>query len=84
MVCLEFPSYKDLKLAGPPWGLREGTYWNLLVAGGDGVIQSEEVAEAATKATTGGAFRRLGYIKPERSHEIAKGTDMLSIWALKG
>jgi hypothetical protein len=84
LVCLEFPSYKDLKLPGPPWGLREGIYWNLLVAGGDGVIDSEEAAEAATQTNTGGAFRRLAYIQPERSHEISKGTDMLSIWALKG
>jgi hypothetical protein len=83
LVCLEFPSYKDLRLPGPPWGLREGIYWNLLVAGGNGMIEDEETAKSATQVTAGGAFKRLQYIKPERSYEVAKGTDMLSIWALR-
>ncbi|KAK4120719.1 thiopurine S-methyltransferase family protein [Parathielavia appendiculata] len=83
LVCLEFPSYKDLKLPGPPWGLREGIYWDLLVAGGNGIFDDEETAKTATQAASGGAFKRLQYIKPPRSYKVAKGTDMLSIWALR-
>jgi len=83
LICVEFPLYKDLKSPGPPWGLREGIYWNLLAAGGNGVIENEEDAQAATQATDGGAFTRLKYIKPARSYEAGNGTDMLSIWALK-
>ncbi|KAL2017961.1 hypothetical protein VTK56DRAFT_1493 [Thermocarpiscus australiensis] len=83
LVCLEFPLYKGLKHPGPPWGLREGIYWNLLAAGGNGMIDDEETAVAATKVAEGGAFERVAYIKPSRSHEVAKGTDMLSVWALR-
>ena len=83
LVCLEFPLYKDLKLPGPPWGLREGIYWDILAAGGDGIIQDEETAQAATQTTTGGAFERLRYTKPARSYEAGNGTDMLSIWVLR-
>ena len=83
LVCLEFPLYKDLKLPGPPWGLREGIYWDMLAAGGDGIIQDEEAAQAATQTTTRGPFERLKYIKPARSYEVAHGTDMLSIWGLR-
>ncbi|KAK4035445.1 S-adenosyl-L-methionine-dependent methyltransferase [Parachaetomium inaequale] len=83
LVCLEFPLYKDLKLLGPPWPLREGIYWNLLVAGGDGILQDEDAARAAAQSpSSGGSFGRLGYIKPERTYEASRGTDMLSIWGL--
>jgi hypothetical protein len=82
LVCLEFPLYKDMKLPGPPWGLREGVYWNLLAVGGTGMVDENE-AQAATQVTGGGAFERVEYIKPLLSYEIAKGTDMLSVWRLR-
>jgi hypothetical protein len=83
LVCLEFPLYKDFKLPGPPWPLREGIYWDLLVAGGDGILQDEEASRTAVQSpSSGGSFVRLGYFKPERTYEIARGTDMLSIWGL--
>ncbi len=84
LICLEFPLYKGLSLPGPPWGLREGIYQSLLAAGGNGMIEDETAAQAAAQVTTGGAFDRIGYITPPRSYEVAKGTDRLSIWALKG
>ncbi|KAK4101295.1 S-adenosyl-L-methionine-dependent methyltransferase [Parathielavia hyrcaniae] len=84
LVCLEFPTYKGLEHPGPPWGLREGIYWDLLAAGGKGMFDDEESVRAATQATSGGAFTRLRYIKPPRSYEVANGTDMLSIWAPRG
>jgi len=30
-----------------------------------------------------GLFKRLIYVKPERSYEIGRGTDMLSVWVKK-
>jgi hypothetical protein len=51
------------------------------VAGASGVIDDEETAKIATQITSGGAFKRLQYIQPRRSYDVAKGTDMLSIWA---
>ncbi|KAH6856021.1 S-adenosyl-L-methionine-dependent methyltransferase [Chaetomium sp. MPI-CAGE-AT-0009] len=78
LVCLEFPLYKDLTAPGPPWGL-QGVHWNLLAEGGDGKMD-----KPATAADGGrGAFERLLCIKPPRSYEAGRGTDMLSVWGLR-
>lgn len=78
LVCLEFPLYKDLEEEGPPWGLK-GVYWNLLAEGGDGCIK--DVNDRNIKDN--GYFTRAIYYKPERSYSNGKGTDMLSVWAVK-
>ncbi|KAM4066209.1 thiopurine s-methyltransferase (TPMT) domain-containing protein [Hirsutella rhossiliensis] len=78
LICLEFPLYKDLNAPGPPWGLR-GVHWNLLAQGEDGILDGP-VGEAGP---TNGRFDRVLYLKPPRSYENGKGTDMLSVWALK-
>ncbi|KAK4225843.1 S-adenosyl-L-methionine-dependent methyltransferase [Podospora fimiseda] len=85
LICLEFPLYKDLKLPGPPWGLREGIYWDLLACGGSGMFGSDEEAQQAMKAdkVTEGKLERVARLKPERSYEVSKGTDRLSIWRFK-
>ncbi|KAE8150210.1 thiol methyltransferase [Aspergillus avenaceus] len=75
LVCLEFPLFKDPSLPGPPWGLK-GVHWDLLAEGGDGIVWRENDAKGKGK----GAFRRLVYVKPERSYMSGKGTDMLSVW----
>jgi hypothetical protein len=85
LICLEFPLYKDPKLQGPPWGLK-GVHWNLLAVGGDGVITGEvgeDGKERKTSSSEIGDFRRVLYIKPARSYEVAKGTDMVSVYARK-
>ena len=30
LICLEYPLFKDLRIAGPPWGLRSEIYDELL------------------------------------------------------
>jgi len=84
LVCLEFPLYKDPKLPGPPWGLK-GVYWDLLGRGGNGLLG--EVADAgdqdAETRSGEGQFKRVVSVKPERSYESGRGTDMLSVWAKK-
>ena len=87
LICLEFPLYKDLGARGPPWGLR-GVYWDLLAEGGDGILQEgdDNLSAAAVRRNSNaarGAFERVVYLQPERSHEIGRGTDMLSVWKLK-
>ncbi|OJJ87926.1 uncharacterized protein ASPGLDRAFT_164579 [Aspergillus glaucus CBS 516.65] len=77
LICLEFPLYKDPKLPGPPWGLK-GVHWNLLAEGGDGIIEDE-----VHQGPQGGSFTRMMYIKPERSYESGKGTDMVSVYIRK-
>ncbi|KAK4169857.1 putative thiol methyltransferase 2 [Cladorrhinum sp. PSN259] len=78
LVCLEFPLYKDLMAPGPPWGL-QGVYWDLLAEGGDGKMSGPITATNGGR----GPFERVTYIKPPRSYEMGRGTDMLSVWALR-
>jgi hypothetical protein len=78
LVCLEFPLFKDPSLSGPPWPL-QGVHWNLLSEGGDGILHPSK----PNQQVQGGNFERKWYIKPERSYESGRGTDMLSIYARK-
>lgn len=80
LVCLEFPLYKDPKLPGPPWGLN-GVYWNLLAEGGDGFVLNE--SDGGGKGQERGQFQRMLYVKPTRSYENGRGTDMLSVYIKK-
>lgn len=81
LVCLEFPLYKDPRLPGPPWGLKD-VHWNLLAEGGNGLI-NPETGIPEGKTSKEGKFERILYLKPERTFEIGQGTDMLSVWKLR-
>ena len=72
--------YKDPKLPGPPWGL-SGVHWNLLAEGGDGFASEE--GDSGSKGQKRGQFRRMLYVKPARSYENGRGTDMLSVYVKK-
>ncbi|CAN6674995.1 hypothetical protein TRVA0_077S00166 [Trichomonascus vanleenenianus] len=78
LVCLEFPMYKDLSAEGPPWGLN-GVHWDLLASGRDGILHTRKEADESEN----GRFKRIVYFKPERTHEMGQGTDMLSVWTKK-
>jgi len=43
----------------------------------------EGVHEELLSEHNGGKFVREEYIRPKRSYEVSKGTDMLSIWRRK-
>lgn len=77
LVCLEFPMYKDPTLPGPPWGLK-GVHWDLLARGGDGLVSGESGEEGSD-----GMFTREIYMQPERTYEMGKGTDMVSVYVRK-
>ncbi|KAJ5579967.1 uncharacterized protein N7459_005952 [Penicillium hispanicum] len=85
LICLEFPMYKSPRLPGPPWGLK-GVHWNLLSQGLDGVVVGDvgdDGKEKDAEEREDGEFRRILYMKPARSYEVAKGTDMLSVYTRK-
>ncbi|KAJ5675660.1 hypothetical protein N7462_008557 [Penicillium macrosclerotiorum] len=85
LVCLEFPLYKDPKLPGPPWGVK-GAHWDLLSRGRSGIITGEVGDDGKEKNFSEeekGEFHRALYVKPARSYEVAKGTDMLSVYVRK-
>ncbi|RAL12426.1 thiol methyltransferase [Aspergillus homomorphus CBS 101889] len=80
LICLEFPLWKDPSLPGPPWGLT-GVHWNLLAEGGNGIVNSDGANDES--AGQNGLFTRTFYMKPARSYENGRGTDMLSIYTRK-
>lgn len=77
LVCLEFPLWRDPRDPGPPWGLR-GVYWELLARGGDG--SPREYGDEEPPPAENAEFKRLLRVKPERSHKIGRGMDMISVW----
>jgi hypothetical protein len=84
LVCLEFPLYKDPAIVGPPWGVSEGVYWDVLVRGGLGIVDDPSLDEDHdSQCHNNGHFVRALRIKPQRSHVAGKGTDMLSVWGRK-
>jgi methyl halide transferase len=81
LICLEFPLYKDPSAGGPPWALREETYIQHLARPGeeieykDGLVVVPETITRNSKALV-----RKARWMPERTHEIGKGTDHISLW----
>lgn len=61
LICIEFPLYKAPETGGPPFGVTEQLYIELL----------------------GENFERVKRFKPERTHEIGKNHDHISIWKRK-
>jgi hypothetical protein len=83
LACLEFPLYKDPGLSGPPWGVK-GVYWDLLVRGGDGLVERVPTLEDSHDSDQNtGQFERILRVRPHRTYEIGKGTDMLSVYVRK-
>ena len=85
LICLEFPLYKDPTIRGPPWGVSEDVYRDVLACGGSGVVHesASQECQGRTSLDQKGHFNRVLRIKPERSHVAGKGTDMLSVWIRK-
>lgn len=87
LVCLEFPLYKDPTIEGPPWGVGGGVYWDVLIRGGKGIMDSNQPisqdVQDSQLENDNGKFSRVLFVKPKRSHTTGKGTDMLSVWRRK-
>lgn len=84
LICLEFPTYKDPKSEGPPWAVRPNEYVAYLSKPGQKVEYGEDglvkgVDEEKPELAENGLVR-VAHFQPERTHEIGKGTDWISIW----
>ncbi|GAB7358918.1 hypothetical protein MBLNU230_g4138t1 [Neophaeotheca triangularis] len=81
LVCLEFPLHKDPKMGGPPFGLQSNLYEALLKAPGEAVEYDEAGKPSKEPENVGkGSLMRIEHWKPERTHKVGEGTDMVSIW----
>lgn len=84
LICVEFPTYKDPSSGGPPWGLAPKVYEQHLARPGEqipyddvgNVIVVREAAEKGNEMT----LVKVAHWKAERTHEVGKGTDWVSIW----
>ncbi|GAB7355604.1 hypothetical protein MBLNU459_g6332t1 [Dothideomycetes sp. NU459] len=84
LVCLEFPTYKPVSAGGPPWAVRPAYYVAYLSKPGEEVQFDEAgavvgVDEEEPERSDRGLVR-VAHWQPERTHEIGKGTDWISVW----
>lgn len=82
LICIEFPSAKDPLLGGPPWALPPQVYTEHLAHPGMKLPYDEKgyVKEGASGPNSPVALTRVAHWQPERTHEIGKGLDWVSIW----
>lgn len=74
---------KDSKAGGPPFGLFPELYLALLGHPGKEVEYGEDrrLKHAPDTSQPGpGALKRIERWRPERTHEIGKDSDMISVW----
>ncbi|KAL8628617.1 hypothetical protein Q9189_005663 [Teloschistes chrysophthalmus] len=83
LICLEFPSYKDPLIGGPPFGLTPSTYVEHL--GHPGVElpydSKGHVKEGSRDQVDPDGLQRLDHWQPQRTHEVGQGTDWVSVWS---
>ncbi|PLN75944.1 putative thiol methyltransferase [Aspergillus taichungensis] len=72
LICLEFPTNKPPASGGPPFGVPPEVYTSVL----------EPPAEGAQSGESRRYFRRIAHWQPERTHEMGKGHDWVSVWKL--
>ena len=83
LICLEFPLHKDPKAGGPPHGLSSELYEQLFAHPGREVSYDDggKVRESnASGDLAEDALVKVAHWAPERSHEVGKGNDRVSIW----
>ncbi|OAL02056.1 S-adenosyl-L-methionine-dependent methyltransferase [Phaeosphaeriaceae sp. SRC1lsM3a] len=88
LVCLEFPTHKPAKSAGPPWSLPPTVHQELLKRPGDDITYNEDGTVVGTdREESEGALVRVAHWTPKRTHNIAviNGVvrDCVSVWRHK-
>lgn len=82
LVCVEFPSKKDPGAGGPPFALPAVVYQIHLARPGDEIpyLEDGNIDQNIDQQPNLVALHRLAHWQPERTHEIGKGQDWVSIW----
>lgn len=83
-MCLEFPTYKEPSSLGPPWAVRPAFYLAYLSRPGEDIEYGEDAVikgfqEDKLERTEEGLIR-VAHWQPEKTHEVGKGTDWISVW----
>lgn len=89
LICLEFPTTKPRASGGPPFGVPSSAYEMHLRYPGVEIEYDEEgnaVGPGSGQGEGGGdggeGLRRVGHWKAERTHEMGRGKDWISVWKL--
>ena len=82
LICIEFPSAKDPLAGGPPFALPPQVYTEHLAHPGKELPYDEtgHVKEGVSGPNSPVALTRVAHWQPERTHEIGKGQDWVSVW----
>lgn len=80
LICLEFPTYKDPALGGPPFALSPAVYVEHLSHPGEELPYDDKgyVKQNPLRRASPGALERVAHWQPERTHEVGQGTDWAS------
>lgn len=82
LICLEFPTTKPASMKGPPFGVPSKVYVGHLTHPGEQLPYDEQdnLSENKIGAPSQQGLVRVAHWQPERTHEIGKGTDWVSMW----
>ena len=82
LICIEFPSAKDPLIGGPPFALPPQVYTEHLAHPGKELPYNEKgrVEEGVSGPKSPDALTKFAHWQPQRTHEIGKGQDWVSIW----
>jgi hypothetical protein len=82
LICLESPLAKPPNAGGPPHGLSSELYAQLFKQPGKDVSYAEDgyVASDERSLDHASGLVRVAHWSPARTHQVGKGTDMMSIW----
>jgi hypothetical protein len=81
LICLEFPTTKPPSAGGPPWALPPEVYEQHLSWPGEDLKYTEDqVIQDNDRQKSEKALVRLAHWMPERTFEVGKGTDWVSVW----
>lgn len=85
LICVEFPTAKSPATGGPPYGLPPKVYLGHLSRPGEQLPYDEDdnLLEDEIKGPSSTGLERVAHWQPERTHEIGKGSDWVSIWKHK-
>lgn len=80
LICLEFPTYKDPSLGGPPFALSPAVYVEHLSHPGEQLAYDDKghIKQNPLRRASPGGLERVAHWQPERTHEIGRGSDWAS------
>lgn len=80
LICLEFPTYKDPSLGGPPFAVSPAVYVEHLSHPGEELPYDDKghIKQNPLRRAGPGGLERVTHWQPERTHEIGRGSDWAS------